>query len=250
MCADSLASIICNYAALQRTWEEASDVARDTETKARIGGVSAQMTKFDFLFGMILSEMLLRHSDNLSKTLQRKSVSAAEGQHVGRMVIDTLQSLRTEESYDLFWTKLSTMTDSADIDVEEPQLPRRRKTPKRYDDGLTSGDFHDTPKAYYRQLYYEAIDSIVGSLKDRFNQPGYGVYCKSEELLIKASCKEDFKASLDFVCFFYKDDFNSDILCAQLVTFGLDFQAAYKVEKTKPTIFDIRDYFKYAELYS
>ena len=244
--ADSLASIISNYAALQHTWEEAIDVVRDTETKARIGGVSAQMTKFDFLFGMILGEMLLRHSDNLSKTLQKKSISAAEGQHVGKMVIYTPQSLRTEDSYDLFWTKVSTMAETADIDVEEPQLPRRRKSPKLYDDGLTSGDFHDTPKTYCRQLYYEAIDSIISSLKHRFDQPGYGVYCKLEELLVKASCKEDFKASLDFVCSFYKDDFDSDLLCAQLVTFGLDFQAAYKEQKTvlKPTIFDIRDYFK------
>ena len=243
--ADSLASIICNYAALQHTWEEAVDVARDTETKARIGGVSAQMTKFNFLFGTFLGEMLLRHSDNLSKTLQKKSISAAEGQQVGRMVIDTLQSLRTEDSYDLFWAKVSTMAETADIDVEEPQLPRRRKTPKRFDDGLTSGEFHDSPKVYYRQLYYEAIDSIVSSLKDRFDQPGYGVYCRLEELLIKASCKEDFKASFDFVCSFYKDDFDSDLLCAQLKTFGLDFQA-YKEQTTvlKPTIFDIRDYFK------
>ena len=69
------------------------------------------------------------------------------------------------------------------------------------------------------------------------------MYCKLEELLIKASCKEDFKAPLDFVYSFYKDDFNSETLCAQLVTFGLDFHAAYK-EKTKPTIFDIRGYFK------
>lgn len=244
--ADSLASIIYNYAALQHTWEEAMDVARDTESKARIGGVSAQMTKFDFLFGTVLGEMLLRHSDNLSKALQKKSISAAEGQHVGRMVIDTLHSLRTEESYDLFWTKISTMAERADIDVEEPQLPRRRKTPRRFDDGLTSGDFHDTPKAYYRQLYYEAVDSITSSLKNRFDQPGYGVYCKLEELLIKASCKEDFKDLLDFVCSFYKDDFNSDLLCAQLITFGLDFHAAYKEQTTtlKPTILDIRDYFK------
>ena len=117
-----LASITCNYAALQHTWEKPVDVARDTETKARIGGVSAQMTNFDFLIGTILGEMLLRHSDNFSKTLQ-KSISAAEGQHIGRMVIDTLQSLRTEDSYDLFWTKVSTMAETADIDVEEPQLP-------------------------------------------------------------------------------------------------------------------------------
>ena len=237
--ADSLASIICNYEALQSTWEEATEVARDTETKARIGGVAAQMKRFDFLFGVMLGEMLLRHSEYLSKTLQKKTISAAEGQHVGKMVIDTLQSLRTEESYDLFWTKVSTMAESPNIDVEEPQLPRRRKVPKRYD-GLTDADFHGTPKAYYRQLYYEAIDNIVGSLTNRFDQPGYEVYCKLEDLLIKASSKENFNASLDFVCSFYKEDFCADLLQAQLLTFGLNFRATYKEAYgdetvTKPT---------------
>ena len=85
----------------------------------------------------------------LSKTLQKKGISAAEGQHVDRMVTDTLQSLRTECSYDLFWKKVSTMAGRADMDVEEPQLPRRHKIPERYDDGLTSSDFHDTPIANY-----------------------------------------------------------------------------------------------------
>ena len=240
--ADSLGSIIGNYAALQSTWEEAIEIARDTETKARIGGVLAQMKSFDFLFGVVLGEMLLRQSDNLSKTLQKKSISAAEGQHVGKMVIDTLHSLRTEE---LFWTKVTTMAGSADIDVDEPQLPRRRKAPKRYEDGSTSGDFHGTPKAFYRQLYYEAIDSIVNTLENRFHQPGYQIYCK---LLVKASTKEDFQALLDFICSFYKDDFHPGLLQAQLLTFGLDFQAVHKQlcgdRATKPTIFEIRDYFK------
>ena len=106
------------------------------------------MKTFDFLFGAIQGEMLFRHSDNLSKTLQKKSISAAEGQQVGRMVIDTLCSLRTDDSYDLFWTKVGTVA----------------KIPRRFDDGLSSGDFHDTPKAYYHQLYYEAIDNIVACL--------------------------------------------------------------------------------------
>jgi hypothetical protein len=57
--ADSLGSIIGNYTALQSTWEEAIEIARDTETKARIGGVLAQMQSFDFLFGVVLGEMLL-----------------------------------------------------------------------------------------------------------------------------------------------------------------------------------------------
>ena len=44
------------------------------------------------------------------------------------------------------------MAGSADIDLDEPHLPQQRKAPKRYEDGLTTGDFNATPKAFYRQL--------------------------------------------------------------------------------------------------
>ena len=64
------------------------------------------MKAYDFVFGATLDEMILRHSDNLSQYLQKKTISAAEGQHVAKMVMDILQSVRTEESYDLFWQKL------------------------------------------------------------------------------------------------------------------------------------------------
>ena len=64
------------------------------------------MEKFDFFFRAVIGELILRHSDNLRQTLQKKTTSAAEGQQVARMVIDTLQSLRKQECYDLFWEKV------------------------------------------------------------------------------------------------------------------------------------------------
>jgi len=78
--ADALASIIDNYTVLQNTWDEAVDIVTDTDSKARINGVAAQMVKFQFLFGVVIGEMILKHSDNLSRTLQKKTISASEGQ--------------------------------------------------------------------------------------------------------------------------------------------------------------------------
>ena len=74
-------------------------------------------------------------------------------------------------------------------------LPRQHKRPKRYDDGLSSGTFHDSPKSYYRQLYYEAIDNIVSCLNDRFDQPGYRIYSNLEQLLVK-ECQKKKSVSL------------------------------------------------------
>ena len=46
--AETLASIAENYQALQLTWDTASDAVRDTEMRARTGGVAAQMENFYF----------------------------------------------------------------------------------------------------------------------------------------------------------------------------------------------------------
>jgi len=72
VCADALTIILENYQVLQTTWEQAIEVSTDTEVKARIFGVSTQMSKLDFLFGVVLGQLVLGHSDNLSKTLQKK----------------------------------------------------------------------------------------------------------------------------------------------------------------------------------
>ena len=89
VCANALASVISNFEILLNTWDEAAEIVSDTESKARINGVASQMKTFEFMFGAILGEMILRHSDNLSQCLQKRTISAAEGQHVAKMVTDT-----------------------------------------------------------------------------------------------------------------------------------------------------------------
>ena len=100
-----LKSIINNYSILQSTWDEALEIAKDSETKARLIGVSTQMQQFNYLFGVFLAEMLLQHTDNLNESLQKETLSAAEAQHLGKMVIDTLRDVRGEKEFDLFWEK-------------------------------------------------------------------------------------------------------------------------------------------------
>ena len=85
-------------------------VARDTETKARINGVQAPMKEFRFFFGIVLGELILRHTDMLNQTPQKKEVSAAEGQEVARMTISCLESIRDDTSFTTFWQKVGQCT--------------------------------------------------------------------------------------------------------------------------------------------
>ncbi len=121
--ADVLANITSNFQVLQQTWEESIEVVCDSETKARIRGVSSVMSTFDHLYRNMLGEMLLKHADNLSRSLQTRTLSAAEGQANSEDDCSNIKSLRTDSSFDLFWSKIR--KKAADLDVDKPQLPRR-----------------------------------------------------------------------------------------------------------------------------
>ena len=43
----------------------------DSEVRARVNGVASQMKTFDYFFGTYFHYCLLRHTDNLSKTMQQ-----------------------------------------------------------------------------------------------------------------------------------------------------------------------------------
>ena len=78
---------------MQELWEEALEVATDSEVGAKIVGVQTTMTKFEYLFGVILGECILNHTDNLSKTLQNPSLTASEGQFIAELTCQTLEKL-------------------------------------------------------------------------------------------------------------------------------------------------------------
>ena len=72
--AQALESILKNYEVLQLLWQECLDFVKETDMRSRIIGVSACMKSFDFFFGSSLGELLLSHSDNLSKILQSSTM--------------------------------------------------------------------------------------------------------------------------------------------------------------------------------
>ena len=174
--------------------------------KARIQGVAAQMKKFYFYFGVSLGLLILRHTDNLSRTMQKAEMSAAEGQEVMHSTLSTLQSIRDGSCLSQFWKRIC--ASSNELNIEKPSLPRRQKTPRRSDDG-SAPTFPDTVQQHYRVVYFEALDLITSCISDRFNQPGYKTYAKVQVLLLKAAMSQVYEEELSFVKSFYGSDFDS-----------------------------------------
>lgn len=159
-----------------------------------------------------------------------------------------MKSVRTDDSFDLFWQKLN--SKASELDISEPELPRCHSLPRRFDDGLSAGEFHDDPKSFYKQQYYKALVSCIG---DRFNQPGYRIYTSLQSLLSKACKQENLVSDLDAICEFYRDDFDKELLRAQLQTLGVHYQQVrgQTREDTSPnlSIFDIKVFHMFIKLF-
>ena len=69
--------ILQNYALLLKAWEVCLEEKLDSDIKTCINGCDSQMKTFNFFFGLHLSKRLFAQTDNLSKTLQSPSLSAA-----------------------------------------------------------------------------------------------------------------------------------------------------------------------------
>ena len=97
---------------------------------------------------MCLGELLLKHSDNLSKTLQSSKMSASEGQVIAKM---------TEIPYNPF-VLMTSLCCFGVVYIKRllnwilPNLPRQRKIPRRYDYGSSSGNFPFSVEDYYKRI--------------------------------------------------------------------------------------------------
>ena len=205
--------------------------------KARVIGVEHQFKTFQFFFPVFLGNLLLKHSDNLSKTLQSQKMSASEGQHVASMTVTTLQSLRNNDNFALFWQKIEII--KKDLDIEDPKLPRKRKVPRRYEDGNGEAKFDTDVKAYYKKIYYEVLDLIINCIQSRFDQEGYQIYRNLQDLLLKAVRKESYEDCFKIITSFYTDDLDPSQLRLHLETLSANFNTG---TGSSVTIFDIKDY--------
>ena len=142
-------------------------------------------------------------TDNLSKTLQKSTLSAANAQHIASLTVTTLSKMRTDAEFNAFLATVQSLCTT--VGADQPCLPRKRKVPRRIDDGSGDSYSSETAEEHYRLQYFEAIDLAVESIKDRFDQPGYAVYRNLEELLLKGANGKDYSEHLRDVSAMYHE---------------------------------------------
>ena len=90
-------------------------------------------------------------------------MSAAAGQRIAQMTMQTLQPLQNDETFHLFLEKCLLANS---LEVDEPQLPCHCKRPNRCEKGTSAVRFPSSPKDLYHQQYFEVIDLVTACVKD------------------------------------------------------------------------------------
>ena len=143
----AIKAILSNYSTLQSTLEEILDTGRD-EYAMKAGGFSRQLQQFTTLFGLHLCQSVFAPTEQLSCVLQGKDTTIQEAREAAITTEMYLRRQRTDASFDRFYGEV--VAESVTL-TEEPVLPRRRKLPRRIDDGSSNYQF-ESPKEMFRQI--------------------------------------------------------------------------------------------------
>ena len=226
--ANSFQRVIENYESFSYLWDVCLDESGLTDDiKGRIVGCKSKMESFDYYFGLKVGKMLLSHTDKLPQTLQGAKMLAVSSKHLAMLTVHTISSLRNEESFDALYD-LSLKETERIQSINPPSLKRKRKYPNysilQYVEGWQSkGQSHlpDSPHDHYHQEYYNAIDVLTLSVRDRFDQPSSLVFQNLESLMIKAIKGENFSCELMFAKEICDTDIDTEDLTIELSTLKL-----------------------------
>ena len=83
---------------------------------------------------------------------------------------------------------------------------------------------HETAASHYRSQYYAAIDTVVSTIEDRFNQPDYQIYANLEQTLLKGALGRDFEDHIVVLENTYSEDFDFPQLRVQLKSLTVSLQ--------------------------
>ena len=178
----AIESVIENYQAQIQAFEEINGSSHDDYGR-RAGGVLAQLQKFQTYFGLELCYLVFAVTEEVSLLLQGKSTTLQDALQQADTAKSYLQRQRSDEAFRAFYKKV--FEGSKDL-KDAPCLARKRRPPKRIDDGSESHVF-ETPEDYYRKTYFEVIDIIVLELSQRFSQESLRIPLQIESTLLKAT---------------------------------------------------------------
>lgn len=121
--------------------------------------------------------------ETLNRAVQSRSFTISGSVAAMEVTYKGLEGLRSDEAF--YQVFQSCIARCDELGIEEPNLPRVHNRPKRYEHGATGSHQWTSAEEFFRVQYFKFLDSMMASLKRRYDQPGIQTYIKLESILIK-----------------------------------------------------------------
>ena len=218
---EAVHAIKSSFDAIIHTLEAIS--TEDAELGPEASCLLKSVQTFHFFFYISVLEEVLGKTAVLSRYLQGRRVELSGVKSKVSSTIKAVGALR--EDFQDVWK--NTEDIASKLSLELPQLPRKRKVAQRLAmDGGGTPYYPQSCQEQYKLVYNEVVDIVRMEMKERFRENEYEVLAAVEKLLVDSltESRPD-RSSLQTVCTFYGNDFNSGRLEHELEIFYGNIQA-------------------------
>lgn len=95
--------------------------------------------------------------------------------------------MRSDDFFNQLWEKAKIL--AASVDADSPKVPKFRKMSRRLDE-RSSNHYFDQPESYYRSIFFQTVDSVIGHIEKRIEEKGTKIMASIESLIKCAWCSD------------------------------------------------------------
>ncbi|XP_015270585.1 PREDICTED: zinc finger MYM-type protein 1-like [Gekko japonicus] len=195
--AASLEAVASNYGELIQLFENVSS-EEGGDPGAKADGYAQSLWSFSSYFMLQLLLLVFGCLDTLNTALQKSNLQFHQAELLFASAKESTKQL--QNNFEQFWSR--TVTTAKDLDLESPTVPECRKPARCVVAGCDDLHQFQSPKDFYRKIFYETIDNIFSSLDSRFPSDVFQHMSKIEKFAIG----ED---DSSYILNFYKTDLDT-----------------------------------------
>ena len=115
-------NVLDNWAVSQELWDAILKRRVVLRARSQVIDVQSQMQSFNFFIGIQLEVLVLSHTDNSSSTLRytQMHMSYYKAQVIAIICFSSLQGMREEASFRMFFEKIRVLKRKLEIDDPKP----------------------------------------------------------------------------------------------------------------------------------
>ena len=190
---------------------------RDSKTYSDSRSLLRAICDFEFVFGLVLLNVILSNTSTLSSYLQGKRVDVITARKTADATIETLNGCRNEECFSLTWKRAEVLSneikqsmEGREFSFKEAEVPRNRRPSLRlqalFGEKTCETDRQQTVSSedHYRvSIFYPSLSRVTAEMKSRFDTNDQDLLCGLGDILFHKSPKAE---SYDLIAKHYSVD--------------------------------------------